>query len=127
MLVSPALGLLVLIAAGFTAVLLYRGQSAEPVSPAAGARLGWMTGIWLFLAVAVMCALAALSISSPEGWQQAKMMWARFPQAASLMNLSQHEVLVELLMALPVVFFVVTLLPGLGGILGAKLLRRRLS
>lgn len=126
-LLLPPLFPLVLCAAGFVAARLYNGRSNQPLSTAGGARLGWMTGLWLFVVVALLCATAALSVSSPEGWQQAKSMWAQLPQASKLLTLSQHDFFVQLLMALPLFFFLVTLLPGLGGMLGAKLSRRRQS
>lgn len=119
--VLPPLIFLVLCAAGFVAARIYRGQSSEPLSPAEGARLGWMTGLWLFLVVAIFCAIAAIFVASPEGWQQVKNSWAQVPQAAELASLSQHEFLMKLLIGLPFSFFLLTLLPGLGGMLGAKL------
>ena len=124
-LLAPPLFPVVLCAAGFVAARLYQARSEQPLSTSGGARLGWMTGLWMFLVVAVMCALGALSISSTEGWEQAKTMWAQIPQAARLLTLSQHDLLVQLLTALPVFFFLLTLLPGLGGMLGAKLSTRR--
>jgi hypothetical protein len=124
-LLLPPLFPLVLCGAGFVAARLYSGRSSQPLSTAAGARLGWMTGLWLFVVVALLCAMAAISVASPEGWEQAKSLWAQLPQASKLLTLSQHEFFVQLLVALPFFFFLMTLLPGLGGILGAKLSRRR--
>jgi hypothetical protein len=124
-LLLPALFPLVLCGAGFVAARLYNGRSSQPLSTAGGARLGSMTGLWLFVVVAVLCAMAAISVSTPEGWEQAKSMWAQLPQASKLLTLSQHEFFMQLLLALPFFFFFMTLLPGLGGILGAKLSRRR--
>jgi len=126
MLLPPLLPV-VLCAAGFVAARLYNGRSTQPLSAAGGARLGWMTGLWLFVVVAVLYAAAALSLSSPQGWEQAKSMWAQLPQASKLLTLTQHEFFVQLLMALPFFFFLLTLLPGLGGMIGAKLFRRRQS
>ena len=123
----PPLFPLVLCGAGFVSSMLYNGQAADPLTPAGGARLGWMTGLWLFLVVALLCAAAALSVSSPEAWEQAKSLWAQIPQASKLVSLSQHDFFMQLLLALPLFFFLVTLLPGLGGMLGAKLSRRRQS
>jgi hypothetical protein len=41
--------------------------------------------------------------------------------------MSQHDILMQMLVELPISFFLLTLLPGLGGILGAKFPRRRSS
>jgi hypothetical protein len=116
----------ILCAAGFVAVRFYR-QPGTPLNAAGAARLGWMTGLWLFLAFALMFAMAALLIANHDTWEQVKTMWARLPQATPLLSLSQHDALMQLLTALPFSFFILTLLPGLGGILGAKFPRRRSS
>lgn len=115
---------IVLCAAGFIAARLYRADAAEPLSAGAGARLGWMTGLWLFVIVAVLCTFAAVYLSTPQGWEQAKTFWAQFPEMSKGLG-NQHEVLSTLLMRLPFLFFLLTLLPGLGGMLGAKSTPRR--
>jgi hypothetical protein len=123
----PPLFPIVLCAAGFVATRLYNQKSTQPLTAAAAARLGWMTGFWLFLAVALMFAMAAIVISNPAGWEQIKSIWGQVPQAAKLVSMSQHDVLMQLLIDLPFFFLLFTLLPGLGGILGAKFPRRRSS
>jgi hypothetical protein len=109
----------VLCAAGFIAARMYRKEAVEPLSTAAGARLGWMTGLWLFLIVAVLCTMAALYLSTAQGWEQAKAFWAQFPEMSKEIG-TQHDVLTTLLERLPFLFFLLTLLPGLGGMLGAR-------
>jgi len=125
---APPLFPVFLCAVGFIAVRIYRGRSAELLSASSGARLGWMTGLWIFLIFAMLLALIAVMIASPEMWQQLQAAWARVPQTAPLSSLSQHEFMVRLLVMFPFCFFLFTLLPGLGGMLGAKLpLRKRTS
>jgi hypothetical protein len=126
-LLFPPLFPLVLCGAGYVATRLYNQNAKQPLNTAAAARLGWMTGLWLFLAVAVMFAMAAIVVSNPQGWEQIKTIWAQVPQASKLVSMSQHEVLMQLLIDLPFFFLLFTLLPGLGGILGAKFPRRRSS
>jgi len=123
-LVAPLLAPLVLCGAGFMAAKLYPGSSSEKLSTAAGARLGWMTGLWIFLVVVVICAFTAVYVANPQGWDALKEAWSRMPQTANL-NLSQHDFLVQMLIELPFCFFLLTLLPGLGGMLGAKLSARK--
>jgi hypothetical protein len=123
----PPLFPLVLCAAGFAATRLYNQKAKQPLTAAGAARLGWMTGLWLFLAVAVMFAMAAVVVANPQGWEQIKSIWAQVPQASKLVSMSQHEILMQLLIDLPFFFLLFTLLPGLGGILGAKFPRRRSS
>jgi hypothetical protein len=114
-----------LCAVGFIAVRLYKGRSLEPITTSAGARLGWMTGLWIFVVVAVLLTLTSVVVASPEGWRELRTAWASVPQAARLLSLSQHEFLVQMLITLPFSFFLLTLLPGLGGILGAKFSARK--
>ena len=119
-LLAPPLFPIFLCAVGFVAVRVYKGRSAESLSTSAGARLGWMTGLWIFVVFAVLLALSAVMVASPELWRQLQDTWARVPQTAPLTSLSQHDFLVRLLVMFPFFFFLFTLLPGLGGILGAK-------
>ena len=123
-LVAPVLVPLILCAAGFLAVRFYRGQSAEPISTVAGAQLGWMTGLWLFVVVAMICAMLAIYVANPQGWEQLKQNVTQLHQYANLPS-SQHDFLMQLLLNVPLSFFFLTLLPGLGGVLGAKLSARR--
>ncbi len=120
-LLIPPLAPLVLCAAGFVAARVYRSQSAEPLTTVAGARLGWMTGLWMFLVLVILFAMTALFVSNPEAWQRLKSSWAQWPQMSTFLNLSQHDFVVQLLVSLPFSFLLLTLLPGLGGMLGAKM------
>ncbi|MFM2125392.1 MAG: hypothetical protein RL328_1843, partial [Acidobacteriota bacterium] len=49
-----ALGLLALIAGGAFAVFLYHRSTRQPVSVANGARLGWITGLFMFVLLLLM-------------------------------------------------------------------------
>jgi hypothetical protein len=121
---APALVPLIPCAAGFIAVRIYRSQSAEPLSTIAGARLGWMTGLWVFLATAIMLAITAVYVASPQGWEQLRSVWSQVPQFSKLL-VSQHDFLMQILLELPIAFLMLTLLPGLGGILGTKFSGRK--
>ena len=114
----------VLCAAGFSAVTLYNRRLAKPPTTADGARLGWMTGLWLFLIFAVIAALISVMVANPTFREQLRAGWSKVPELANKLD-DPHEFLMSLLMTLVSVFFVLTLLPGLGGILGALLLMRR--
>lgn len=124
-LLSPWLAPLVLCAAGFLAVIIYRSQSPEPISASAGARLGWMTGLWLFLVVLICLAVVAVYISSDAGraaLRTAPMAMANSEVAKMLDHPEQFLAAVPLTVVQA--FILITLLPGLGGILGAKLSKR---
>jgi hypothetical protein len=121
-LLSPLLAPLVLCAAGVIAAMLYKDQSVEPLSPAAGARLGWMTGLWLFIVVVICLTIVGLSLVSPGGRELLKSVPANAEVAKMLDN--PHDFLVNLPIGIIQTFLMVTLLPGLGGMLGAKLVTR---
>jgi hypothetical protein len=124
-LLSPLLAPLVLCAAGFLAVIIYRSQSSEPISTAAGARLGWMTGLWLFLVVLAILAVVAVYISSETGravLRTAPMAMANAEVAKMLSD--PHAFLAAVPLTIVQAFLMITLLPGLGGILGAKISAR---
>lgn len=124
-LLSPLLAPVVLCAAGFLAVVIYRSQSSEPVSTAAGARLGWMTGLWLFLVVLVCLAVVAIYISSPSGRDVLRTAPIAMANAEVAKMLSDpHEFLSSVPLGIVQAFLVITLLPGLGGMLGAKVSAR---
>jgi hypothetical protein len=121
-LLSPLLAPLVLCAAGVIAAMLYKDQSVEPLSPAAGARLGWMTGLWLFIVVIICLTIVGLSLVSPGGRELLKSVPTNAEVAKMLDN--PHDFLVNLPIGIIQTFLMVTLLPGLGGMLGAKLVTR---
>lgn len=120
--IAPLLWPVVLCGAGFAAVTLYKRQSAEPLSPAAGARLGWMTGLWLFLVFAISAALTSIYLASPNGREALKAL-PNIPELAKMLD-NPHQFLMSVLASIIPTFLMVTLLPGLGGMLGAKLVTR---
>jgi hypothetical protein len=120
--IAPLLWPIVLCAAGFAAAMLYKGHSQEPLSPAAGARLGWMTGLWLFLVFAISAGLTSIYLASPNGREALKAL-PNIPELAKMLD-NPHQFLMSVLASIIPTFFMVTLLPGLGGMLGAKLVTR---
>ncbi|MFL6352967.1 MAG: zinc ribbon domain-containing protein [Bryobacteraceae bacterium] len=120
--IAPLLWPVVLCAAGFAAAMLYKGRSPEPLSPAAGARLGWMTGLWLFLVFAVSATLTSIYLASASGREALKAL-PNIPELAKMLD-NPHHFLMSVLASIIPTFFMVTLLPGLGGMLGAKLVTR---
>lgn len=122
-LVSPLLWPIVLLGAGFIAAILYRGQSAEPLTTAAGARLGWMTGLCLFAVFAVVAGGVSIYLASPAGTEVIKQLQS-MPQFAKITINNPHDLMMNILVSAIPTFFMVTLLPGLGGMIGAKLSAR---
>jgi hypothetical protein len=124
-LLSPLLAPVVLCAAGFISVVIYRSQSAEPLTAVAGARLGWMTGLWLFLVVLAILAVVAVYISSSAGRDALRTapMAMSNPEVAKMLS-NPSEFLAAVPLTIVQVFLMITLLPGLGGMLGAMFAKR---
>jgi hypothetical protein len=125
--VVGALGLIALAAGGFFAVYLYRRRTGAMLSVANGARLGWLSGIFIF-AIAILVFTIQLVALSPS-----QMMNELRDQMTK--NYSATEVQINQVvgfLASPsgigtiVVFsfVMITLLPALGGAVGAKILNR---
>jgi hypothetical protein len=117
--ISPLLWPLILLAAGFFAAGLYKGKSPEPLSGVAGARIGWMTGLWLFLVITIAGVMISLYLASPAGAEVIKQLKA-MPQFSQLNIGNTHELLSSMLVSAIPTFFMVTAIPGLGGLLGAR-------
>jgi hypothetical protein len=120
--IAPPLIPLVFCVAGFVAVRIYNGRSPQPLTLRSGARLGWMTGFWVFLAFVIISALMSVYIADPAIREQIKALpnVARVPEAAKLLD-DPHQFVMSLAGTLVLAFFMATILSGLGGMLGARL------
>jgi hypothetical protein len=121
------LGLIALAAGGFFAVYLYRRRTGAILSVANGARLGWLSGIFIF-AIAIMVFTIQLVTLSPS-----QMMRELHEQMAKNYSASEAQInQVISFLASPsgigtivlFSFLMITLLPALGGAVGAKILNR---
>jgi uncharacterized protein YqgC (DUF456 family) len=119
--------LIALAAGGFFAVYLYRRRTGAILSVANGARLGWLSGIFIF-AIAIVVFTIQFVTAPPS-----QMMNELRDQMTK--NYSATEVQINQVvgfLASPsgigtiVVFsfIMITLLPALGGAVGAKILNR---
>ena len=118
-------------AAGFLAVYVYNRRTGQVLSIRSGARMGWITGIFSFTIITVLFTVVMATISSQGG------LAAFFREHKDQLAASGAQVdtflqaiddpsalaggVVFLLMLL---FFILTLLPTLGGALGAKVLAK---
>lgn len=122
--------LLWLTASGVLAVWLYRRRTGESLTVRAGVRMGWITGVFCFAIATVFFTISVLTIARGGGLAAfyREQLSAR---GAGDANIEQFiEVLQNplglgtvLLLSLIFVFVFFTLLPTLGGALGAKLLK----
>jgi len=125
---------LAMLGAGFLCVLLYRRRSrAGQVSPGLGAKLGALTGAFGFVLLASILGLAAAFGKSQEirdTFLKTLQEYANHssdPHVAQLLELSKTQdgftILIAMLLIMTLVAFLI--FSGLGGVLGALLLRRK--
>ena len=116
------------VAAGFLAVYLYIRRTGQPLTLRGGARIGWMTGIFSFTIFTVQLTAGVLFSSSEGG--VAGVLKQQLPpndaNAEQMLQLIQQPVWLAslMLMVLLILFVLLTALPMIGGLLGAKVLAR---
>jgi hypothetical protein len=120
--------LIAFLAAGFLAVYLYVRRTGQKLSIRSGARMGWITGIFSFVIVTVQATAAVLVTSSQGGF--AALLRAQFPpndartQEVLKMLQDPSALIAMMVFVLLMMFLLLTVLPTLGGALGAKLLTK---
>lgn len=119
-----------LVGAGFFAVYLYRRRTGEDLSTRSGARLGWITGLFSFVLTTILFTIAAFVASAQGGFAAAYRKQLEVQGASAELDEmfrlleSPSGVATILFFTLLVVFFFSTLLPTLGGAMGAKVLEK---
>jgi hypothetical protein len=121
------LGLIALAAGGFLAVYLYRRRTGAMLSVANGARLGSLAGIFIFAIAIVVFTIQLVTVSPSAMMNQLREQMAKNYSATQ----TQIDQVVSFLASPSGIgtivlfsFFMLTLLPALGGAVGAKLLNR---
>ncbi len=120
-----------LVGAGFFAVYLYRRRTGQDLSARMGARMGWITGIFCFLIATVFFTITVIIIST-HGGLAAYYREQLAGQAATGIDVEELVSVLEtpagmasvLFFTLAVLFILFTLLPTLGGMMGAKVLEK---
>lgn len=122
-----ALQLVAVFLGGFYAVFLYRRRTGTEVSVLSGARVGWITGIFLFTLFTILTTLCVAAVTSSTEIMQAyelqvKNMGASGESARQMIEAMRNPGgFVEFLGTMLVYLFMVsTLLCALGGALGAR-------
>ncbi|HEX5431012.1 MAG TPA: zinc ribbon domain-containing protein [Bryobacteraceae bacterium] len=122
--VLPAALLLWLVGAGFLAVFLYRRRTGQRLSMLSGAHLGWLSGVFGFLIMAVLLTFVIVVLSDPSRLesmrQQLQMTAKQQSQVDQMVALLRNPAAV--ITGLIGTFLLFTLLPAFGGALGAKFL-----
>lgn len=122
---------IVLFAGGIYAVVLYKRRTGFPVNVVAGARLGWITGVFTFLVSTVITTFSMASLAMNNS------LLDTFKKSAESMGLpadasrQMQEVMSNptafallLLLVMVVQFVLLTVLCSMGGAMGARLLFR---
>ncbi|MBL8173458.1 MAG: zinc-ribbon domain-containing protein [Bryobacterales bacterium] len=128
----PGLWMLIsLILAGFLAVFLYTRRTGQSLTIVAGARMGWITGLFSFAISTVLFTLSVILISNKGGFAAfyREQMQAHMSPSADIEQFLQllqtsTGLAVVLFLTLGMLFILFTVFPTLGGVLGAKVLER---
>ena len=110
--------------AGFTAAHLYSRQTGEAMTPQSGARIGFMTALWAFLALMVLVTIVIVALSDPDIRQQIVSLASSrgtpgIEQATKLFE-NPKQFIFLMLGNLLVTFCLLTFPSMLGGMLGVK-------
>lgn len=125
----PGLWLLIsLILAGFLAVFLYTRRTSQVLSMVAGARMGWITGLFSFVISTVLLTFSVLVKGGFAAFYREQMQthMTNNPDMEQFLQLLQTPagLAVVLFLTLGMLFIFLTVFPTLGGMLGAKVLER---
>jgi hypothetical protein len=122
---SPLL-LIILCAAGFVAARFYHKRTAERLTPLAGAKLGAMTCLWLFLVVAIGAIANFATVDGREKFKTAILNAPNLPNVPEFAKLLQDpsELMLLILVSFAFLFLIRTVAAAFGGMLAARLLPR---
>jgi hypothetical protein len=128
----PALNLILWLAAGFFAVIFYRRRTGTLLNVRAGVRLGWITGVIMFVITTVIFTMTVVPMAANGGIadlfrQQFKNVSDPNVQEALRLLESSQGIIAILLMMLVMLFVFITFLSMAGGALGAKFAGRNQS
>ena len=109
------------VAAGYFAVYVYKRRTGQPITVRAGARLGWMTGMFSFVILSVM----VLGSMPPAATFRGQLMGKDPNMDQLLRTMDDRTIIIAVALSFLIFLFVIlNLLPMLGGALGAKVLEK---
>ncbi|MBI3278949.1 MAG: zinc ribbon domain-containing protein [Acidobacteria bacterium] len=122
---GPFFQLLLLLGGGFWSVWVYNRRSHVFLTPAHGMRLGWIAGLFAFVIAVVLFTISMIGLSMGPGLGALRDLLAEQGNAEMLDEAVRFlQSPAGIVMVLFVNFFFLTLLPALGGALGAKVLEK---
>ena len=110
-----------LVAAGFLCVYVYQRRTGEALTMNNGARIGWITGLFSFIAYTVLSTLTVISLIQSGEYLKLVKSNPVFQQQQQLLD-TPGLLVFEVVFILTLLFVVFTALAIAGGVLGAKLL-----
>mgnify|MGYP000212257856 CR=1 FL=1 len=121
-----------LTAAGFLTVYFYQRRTGRQLSVRQGARMGWMAGVFCFAIATILFTVTVLAISSRGSLAEFYRDRIAAQGAPSNLDIERMLEMLEqpaglaslIFISLLMMFLLLTLLPALGGALGAKVLER---
>ncbi|MEP7363200.1 MAG: hypothetical protein ABI972_08090 [Acidobacteriota bacterium] len=124
--------LLTLLASGFVAVYLYHRRSGQFLAARAGARMGWMTGLFYWLIAMIVFVLKMVALSGQGGL--GALLREQMEASAGRDDASMQEALrilespqglaTMIIFVLFFAFLFFTALPAIGGLLGSKVIEK---
>lgn len=109
------------LAAGFATVFVYSKRTGQSLNVRSGARLGWMTGLFSFVASLILLTVEILNF--PALKEQASRQDPRFHDLANMVG-DRTLMVGVIVIGLILSFVLFTLLPVVGGALCAKVLEK---
>ncbi len=113
------------VGAGFVGAYLYRRRTGQRLRMETGARLGWITGVFVFLIVLVVVATEIVYVSANGGLANSiREQFGKNPNMAQALKTLEDPTTMAggLLLTVVLMFFLFTLLPVVGGALCGKVL-----
>ena len=123
--------LVCLVGSGFFAVYLYERKSGQDLNTNMGARMGWITGIFCFVIATIFFTITMISVAMQGGLSNFYREQVAAQSGAGVDMEELHKLLESpvglgsmLVFSVLLLFFFFTLLPTLGGLMGAKVLEK---
>lgn len=123
---QPVWLMVLLLGGGFFSVYMYHRRTGDDLSVVAGARLGWMTGLFVFLVTLVLFTVGIVATGTQDFFRQT------LAERGSSELTEQFEQILEspgglgmmLFFGLLMMFFLLTFVTSAGGALAAKVLEK---
>jgi hypothetical protein len=114
-----------MVAAGMVAVYLYRRRTGQPLNAQSGARLGWITGVFMFVIAIALFSVLAIALTD-RNFVDALMaqMKAKGTEETAKQFIEAFQNPAEIAKAVAGTFVFCGLLPMIGGLLGSLMMKR---